>query len=461
MKRTFARRLKMTVAATAIIAQLGVAVAPAMAFCGFYVAKADSKLFNKASKVVIAWDDGKTAVTMASDYQGDPKEFAVVVPVPSFIERKQIGIVEPKTIDHLDAYTAPRLVEYFDGDPCVQYQYNPVASAAPSAALPLPKGEIAAKRYRGVTVEANYEVGEYDISILSASESDGLVNWLTDNGYKMPAGADPVIGSYIKQKMHFFVAKVNLARMELSGQAFLRPLQVRYQAAKFMLPLRLGTVNANGPQDMIVLALTKKGRIEATNYQTVKLPSGVDVPLYVKDDFGKFYTAMFDRAVAREDMRAVFLEYAWDMGWCDPCAADPLSNRELVDLGARWIDSDDNTPFRSYGGSNAFVTRLHVRYDAAHFPEDLMFMETRDRENVQGRYVLQHPWSGEAKCAAGDQYWASLPARFTKEANTLASLTGWDVSEIRARMEHTGQSFTSKASDTDWFWNYPRPDKAK
>ena len=38
---------------------------------------------------------------------------------------------------------------------------------------------------------------------------------------------------------------------------------------------------------------------------------------------------MFAEQVKQEDMRAVFLEYAWDMGWCDPCAADPLSADEL------------------------------------------------------------------------------------------------------------------------------------
>ncbi len=114
-----------------------------------------------------------------------------------------------------------------------------------------------------------------------------------------------------------------------------------------MLPLRLGTVNANGPQDLIVYALTRKGRVETTNYPNVKLPTGMDVPLYVKDEFGNFYKAMFDRAVERENMRAVFVEYAWDMGWCDPCAAAPLANKELVELGARWIG--DDTPSRSGG----------------------------------------------------------------------------------------------------------------
>jgi hypothetical protein len=139
---------------------------------------------------------------------------------------------------------------------------------------------------------------------------------------------------------------VNLERMKLIGGNYLRPLQVRYQTAKFMLPLRLGTVNANGPQDLIIYALSRNGRVEAANYRTVKLPSDMDVPLYVKNDFANFYRAMFDQAVKRENMRAVFVEYAWDMGWCDPCAADPLSNKELVELGARWIADDDDKPFR-------------------------------------------------------------------------------------------------------------------
>jgi hypothetical protein len=433
MTANFVSRLKTAVAGAALLAALA---GPAAAFCGFYVAKADSKLFNKSSKVVLSRDGDLTAITMASDYDGEPKEFAVVIPVPTFIERKQIGVVEMKTIDHLDAFTAPRLVEYHDPDPCRPPM--PVVAMAPGG-FRTASAQVDGVRYKGVTVEATYDVGEYDVSILSAQESDGLVNWLTDNGYRIPDGADKVLGSYIRQSMRFFVAKVNLDRMELMGNKFLRPLQVRYQTAKFMLPLRLGTVNAAGPQDLIVYTLTKNGRVETSNYRNVKLPTGMDVPLYVKNEFGPFYKAMFDRAVERENMRAVFVEYAWDMGWCDPCAADPLSNKQLVELGARWIGGDDDAPFRSRGGSNVFVTRLHVRYDATHFPEDLALMETRDRENFQGRYVLRHPHRGDASCPAADKYREALPARFRQEADNLSRLTGWPRRDIEARMEGAGQ----------------------
>jgi hypothetical protein len=255
MMRSIRSGLQASVALAAIGAQLALSIAPAGAFCGFYVAKADSKMFNKSLKVVLIRDGQQTAITIASDYEGEPNEFALVVPVPTFIERNQIDVVEPATVDHLDAYTAPRLVEYHDPDPCAPQMVGALP-AAPVRAMTKNRGsgDIA---YRGVKIEAKYDVAEYDVLILSAKESDGLIAWLNDNGYKIPAGAEPVVGSYIKQKMRFFVAKVNLGRMQQLGRAYLRPLQVRYETAKFMLPLRLGTVNANGPQDLIVFALSK------------------------------------------------------------------------------------------------------------------------------------------------------------------------------------------------------------
>ena len=103
-----------------------------LGFCGFYVAKADTKLFNKASQVVLVRDGDRTVMTMANDFEGDPKEFAVVIPVPTFLTRGQIHVGDKALIDHLDAYSAPRLVEYFDQNPCARFEYR---AAAPMAAV--------------------------------------------------------------------------------------------------------------------------------------------------------------------------------------------------------------------------------------------------------------------------------------------------------------------------------------
>lgn len=422
----------------------------ALAFCGFYVAKADTDIFNEASKVVIARDDDKTVITMVNDFKGDLDEFAMVVPVPTFLEEGQINVGNSATVDHLDAYTAPRLVEYFDDNPCNIRRYEMMAmrsNAVMEDAGPLMEKDL------GVTVDAEYTVGEYDIIILSAKESDGLTVWLNSNGYKIPEGAERVLESYIKQGTRFFVAKVNLQEQAKTGYQFLRPLQIAFESPKFMLPIRLGTVNAKDTQELFVFTLTRKGRVETSNYRTVKIPSDLDVPLYVQDEFSAFYTDMFKTAWQRESGKAVFLEYAWDMNWCDPCAADPLSHEQLKQLGVFWLDDTPSTkpgimpsprPMPQSQARDVFVTRLHLRYNGDLFPEDLMFKQTADRSNFQGRYITRHPWDGTEQCEQADRYRAGLPDRFNQEAKNLANITGWSIADIRQKMAQKKQVFEPK-----------------
>ena len=427
------------------------AAGPAEAFCGFYVGKADTKLFNQASQVVLVRDGDRTVVTMSNDYQGALDAFAMVIPVPTLLERGQIHIGDRAVIEHLDAYTAPRLVEYFDSDPCMavpdQLYFTESESDDKTASASRREESL------GVRIEATYSVGEYDILILSAEQSDGLAIWLRENGYVLPAGAERILGSYIKQDMRFFVAKVDLAEQERLGYGYLRPLQLAYESPRFALPIRLGTLNAAEPQELFVYALTRTGRVETTNYRTVKLPSDVEVPGFVKDDFGAFYRALFERQVKRERRRGVFLEYAWDMAWCDPCAADPLSQRELRGLGVFWIppsrEGEDRGRGRRGGRApNVFVTRLHLRYDAARFPADLMFQETGNRENFQGRYILRHPFEGEVNCTVAGDYYDEVRARQEQEAKTLASLTGWDLAGIREKLDL--ERWTERVSTPWW-----------
>lgn len=435
----------------------------AAAFCGFFVAKADTDLFNDASKVAIARDGNQTVVTMASNYRGDASEFAMVVPVVDVPERDEIRVINQDIMDHLDNYTAPRLVEYHDPEPrCgVAYDEQVQDVIVVTGTVTVTGSRRQRRRELQVKIEAEYEVGEYDIQILSARESGGLITWLNEEGYKIPAGAEETVGAYLKRGMKFFVAKVALDRHD--GEAELSPLQVEYEDENYMLPIRLGTVNAQGQQELFVFALSQKGRVETSNYRTVKLPSDMNVPVFIKEEFGDFYRDMFQHQVEREQGKAVFMEYAWDMSWCDPCAADPLSPSELASLGVSWIKrpqridgrTGDPLPWWKFwrrGDSyidsspavDAFVTRLHVRYDGTTFPEDLLFQETGDRQNWQGRYILRHEWRGDfAACEAKLEYANALVERWDSEAENLASLTGRDVSNIKTTMATKGFSEAS------------------
>ena len=419
----------------------------AFSFCGFYVAKADAKLFNKTSQVILVRDGNKTTVTMANDFKGNVKDFAMVIPVPTVLNRKDIRIVNNSLFSTLDAYSGPRLVEYYESNPCSP-QITRLYHADMQSITVMSANVDDVKRQRtkalGVTIEAQYKVDEYDILILSAKESDGLKTWLLENDYKIPEKAESVLEPYIKNNMKFFVVKVDLEKLnELNGihgikkyikdadlemVKNLRPIQITYSSPKFMLPIRLGMANANGEQDMIVYAFTKKGRVECTNYRTVKINSNETIPLFVKEKFGKFYVDLFEKAHRKEGKEAIFLEYAWNISpqfrgaKCDPCVGPPPIFTDLVKAGVDWAVDGTNT-----ASAEVFFTRLHVRYSKATHPRDLEFQVTPNKNHFQARYILTNRATGDLACEEGQKYCAKVVKERVKELDNLHSLTGWQT----------------------------------
>ncbi|MDQ3073194.1 MAG: DUF2330 domain-containing protein [Bacteroidota bacterium] len=404
----------------------------ATAFCGFYVAKAGAELFNNKSEVILVRDGLKTVITMSNDFKGDAKDFAMVVPVPVVLQKDQIRIANRNVFAALDAYSAPRLVEYYDPQPCYDnsVMYDVFAPRMSMKNKSAEMATVSEDKYQ-VKIEAQYTVGEYDIIILSAEQSDGLRRWLTDNGYTIPDKANEVLEPYIKSNMKFFVVKVNLEEMKNMGYDYLRPIQISFNSPKFMLPLRLGMANSQGVQDMIVYAFTRTGRIEATNYRTVKVPTDRNIPLYVKPRFGEFYTDLFGKAYRNEGRNCVFLEYAWNVTpsfggmKCDPCVGPPPIFSDLAEAGVDWAQGVND------GSANVFFTRLHVRYSRDKFPQDLMFQVTPNTEHFQGRYILTHPAYAQDKtsfkCDEGQVYVENLINRRMRETDELVALTSWDV----------------------------------
>jgi hypothetical protein len=427
-------------------------MAPALAalsFCGFYVAKADAKLFNNKSEVIMVRDGIHNVITMSSDYQGPLEDFAMVVPVPVVIDAKNVKIIERSIFDVLNDYSAPRLVNYYDQNPCgYDMRYfmssdNVIESLATSKVMLC---SVTEESY-GVKIEAQYEVDEYNIMILSAKDSDGLKNWLIANNYKIPSTASEVLDPYIKSNMKFFLVKVNLAKVKNKEQEYLRPIQITFDHEKFMLPLRLGMANSQGSQDMIVYAFTRKGRVECTNYRTVKMPTDRNIPLYVQPKFGDFYKSLFEKEYLNQGRNAVFLEYAWNVSpynsmHCDPCVGPPPVNRDFVDAGVDWLN-DPNAPQQ-----DIFFTRLHVRYTRDKFPADLQFQVTPNSEIYQCRYVMTYPAQGDLSCDEGQAYLGDLMNRRKKEVDELIALTGWNDKDGTSYInEYSGQIKRSKSEE--------------
>jgi hypothetical protein len=400
-------------AAFAIAAQAGAADA----FCGFYVSGSGEKMFNDATNVVLMRDGTRTVLSMQNDYKGPLEDFAMVIPVPVVLHEPDVKTLPRTVFDHTDALGSPRLVEYWEQDPCPMPMPRAdveMGRAAPSAAYGAASG-MAFDKKESVKIEAKFDVAEYKILILSATDSTGLESWLTQNHYKIPPGAEPLLRPYVEGGSKFFVAKVDPKKVAMQdGHAALSPIRFHYDSEDFTLPIRLGMANSSGKQDLIVNIISADKRYEVANYKNVFIPTNFDVKPAVKARFAEFYAALFDKTVEASP-GAVVTEYAWTAVpnyHCDPCTDADISNPDLMTLGGDIVGG-------RIAQGNFVLTRLHARYGKSDMKDDLRFREARpvtggreqwskngleygatpsQQNYFQARYAIRHWWTGPIRC---------------------------------------------------------------
>lgn len=214
---------------------------------------------------------------------------ALVVPVPEVLDEEDVAVLDPAIFGELDGYSAPRRVSY--------------------------------------TCDELYPGGD-------GGASDGT---------------EDLLGDYIEAGTHFLAAQNSLDELP-EGQTWLSPLQLSYSSSVFGLPIRLGTLNAHGVQDLLIYAITEqdKGQVGISNYPERTLQ---DECMWTSDtkDFGDWYAAWFAAAMESSDEAGWLMEYGWANGNCDPCANEPPSTASLEALG--WAG----------GAADMYFTRLHLR----------------------------------------------------------------------------------------------------
>ena len=315
------------------VVSLALILAPsqAWAFCGFFASSAKADVYNDVTQVALMRHGTTTVLSMRNTYKGPVKDFAMVVPVPQVLKKEDVKTLNDDLFDRLDMLTAPRLVDYFEKDPCW--------SGGGTIRLS-DDGPFHHRRAAGAKVEASFEVGEYDVEILSAKDSTKLESWLKANGYNIPKGASKALAPYIAQGMYFFVAKVDARKVKFdkSGEAMLSPLRFAYDSEDFTLPVRLGLLNSKGKQDLSVFLLSPDGRYEVSNYPNAFIPTNLVVKEEVRHNFSAFYDALLQRELDKEP-GTVVTEYAWNSPMkCDPCPpTGALMNADLDALGREII----------------------------------------------------------------------------------------------------------------------------
>ena len=414
------------------------------AFCGSYVSGGDAELFNNATQVVMMRDEQTTVMSMQNNYEGPAEDFAMIVPTPVVLQKKNVKTLDEKIFGKIDRLTAPRLVEYWEKDPCQTDEY---AHRAPASADD--SGSTANEEDGSVKVEAQFAVGEYQVSVLSSNESAALEGWLHEHGYNIPQGAAPYLDPYIQQGSKFFVAKGEVEKVTFtdSGQAVLSPLRFNYESSQFKLPIRLGLINSKGKQDLIVNILAQDQRYEVANYPNATIPTNIEVVDGVREKFPTFYRALFAETLRqneREGQTPVVTEYAWNAGTCDPCPGPALTGSDIATLGGDVINQkaeSSGTVRRPGYRSGWVITRLHARYGTDEIGKDLIFEKAdpivggRERydedgklergakpgsvNNFQGRYIIRHRWDEPVLCAKPNYgRWGGPPGEHTGPSTT-------------------------------------------
>lgn len=492
VKRTVNRTVKRTVnrttwtgAAWTLAATLVALACPGdtHAMCGCMVMRRppapneQSALLNKASVVVMMRDGTHTVLTLSNDFYGPAEDFAIVIPVPTVLRQEDVRTLDRGVLDRVQAVAAPHLVDLWEQDPCPPRDFGRRGRgmAATGMAAEGGGGAPGGAPAPQVVVEAQFSEGEYDITILGANDSTALLDWLRNNGYFLPSGAEPVLRSYIELGMKFFVARVDIARLrqvaaaqqaqrqraarwmpeslqqivqgppsDQAGDAslgrFLSPLRIHYESEQFALPVRLGLLNSAGEQDLVVHVLSPGTRYELANYGNRVVPTNVHVRGPVARTFSRFYDAFVGR-LSQRSPRRVLTEYAGPITpvrahpGCVGCARPGLAAADLDAIGEELL------PGRGASGarlSQYVLTRLHYRYGRRGLPDDLVFRPARpiagghesatqrrlprasrpaDRNDYRVRFIAQHYWSRPLACSSPRRgQWGGAPWGVDPEA---------------------------------------------
>ena len=407
------------------------APAAAHAFCGTYMGGAGAELYNHKAQVAYVRQGNQTTLTLFNDVEGNTDTFAMVVPVPVVLQQGDVQLVSSHIFDRLDTYSSPRHVDYDcpSTDSWGNWGDTSDSGSAPQADT----------SDSDVTIEEQFLVGEYEITVLSATESLALITWLNSNGYAVSSDANTMLGEYIAQNMYFFAARVVVGASPDTGlpgpvdtaagvAGELQPLRFSFPSTDFGLPIRLGTLNSPGVQDLFVYVIgdSANGYAEVTNYPEATpedecMWMGSDWP-----DFGSFYEQQFSDAIDVAGGNAWVREYSWNTGGCDPCSTTPLNTAEVNELGF-------------VGSSNgSYTTRLHLRY-GADVPTDLQLAFSGSSQTSQMRYI-DYEWEQE-------EDWPICGAGFASPPGTCDGLEVVDTSiDVPP---HTGDSETGEVGETD------------
>lgn len=421
----------------------------AQALNAIFLTEPTKTITHKPSAMVVSRDENRTVITLAPDFSYDGSQLGLLIPLPKIVTDTQLRFADVGQLDAVMSFTAPRYNVYKDDDVC--------AGAVRALEKRLDEKKSSILSYTQKYAE------KPEVRLIKREEliETPIQNILKDAGFVVDKAYEDALLAYKNANVDFALL---IYAEKLDDSLSMSPVQVAYESDNFILPLGLSTLNGGPAQDLTIVFISRDGLVQPKAAGLKKMPSGVDLPLFVKNDFAQVYADIFAQSVTTDNFQSLFLEFSGDLGWCPNCKdADTLTRADLRGLGAWWVDKAKTQKSKAAPEStpdNIYFTRMHIRHTNKTLLNNVEFVNAKDKNRFQTVFNLHQPYIKDAVCEDGRLYQANLPRIYDVQLNNLVALTGYEAVDIRARMTEGGQNFDLQSDEdaAQWWermWDIP------
>lgn len=228
--------------------------------CGGFFCNSAQPVDQAGERIVFAIDDvaGQIEMHVQVAYEGPASEFSWLLPVPT---QPEVLLSTDDLFVRIGAATAPQFVPtQVEVGRCVE---SPVISRGFDSAVSAPE---AIDQDGGVTVTSTSQVGPYDVTVLTATDTATLTEWLATNDYDLPAGGEAKLGAYVSAGSYFVALKLQKDR----DDGDLAPVALRFPGTEPIIPLQLTAVAVTNELPIQPFVLSR-ARAVPENYLHVEI----------------------------------------------------------------------------------------------------------------------------------------------------------------------------------------------
>lgn len=207
-----------------IIAALAVMLSPFLVKAdGGFFPPPNLYIYETEQKAVIFHEKGVETLIISTAFQGNAEDFGWIIPTPG---KPEVDKSSDELFASLANLTTPT------------GHYYPQEMGF---------GHAGSAKTPGVDIIETKKVEYYDVTVLKASESNSLADWLKKNNYQFPEESAYLFGDYIRNNWYFTAVRIdasnigsNIEQQLKTGHAV--PIKLVFKSKNIVYPMKISGV---------------------------------------------------------------------------------------------------------------------------------------------------------------------------------------------------------------------------